>query len=175
MSPTRSTEKRRIMNMSFKPEVEVSTPGETDVVVKRKFNAPVDLVWRCYTDPALLPRWLGGYPGWTMPVCEMDLRVGGTYTWRWRNEEQGMEFGFTGIFEEVILNRRIVHSERPVDVEEMGESRNVIEFVPLGDMSELIMTMSYANAEVRRSVLDTGMTDGMGVSFDRLDALLQQV
>ncbi len=163
------------MSVIFKPEVEVSTPGDTDVVVKRKFNAPAELVWRCYTDPALLPRWLGGYPGWTMPVCEMDLRVGGTYTWRWRHDEQDMEFGFTGTFEEIIPNRLIVHSERPVDVEEMGDSHNVIEFVPLGDMTELVMTMSYASAEVRQSVLDTGMTDGMGVSFDRLDTLLLAV
>lgn len=163
------------MVSNFKPKVEVSTPGETDVVVKRKFDAPAELVWRCYTEPALLPRWLGGYPGWTMTMCEMDLRVGGTYTWRWRNEEQDVEFGFTGTFEEIVENRRIVHSERPVDVEEMGDSHNVIEFMPLGDMTELVMTMSYANAEVRKSVLATGMTDGMGVSFDRLDGLLLEV
>lgn len=163
------------MNVTFKPEVEVFTPGETDVIVKRKFNAPVALVWRCYTDPALLPRWLGGYPGWTMPVCEMDLRVGGTYLWKWRNEAEGMEFGFTGTFEEVIPNQRIVHSERPVDMEEMGESHNVVEFIPLGDMTELVMTMSYASAEVRQSVLDTGMIDGMGVSYARLDTLLEVI
>lgn len=165
------------MNQHFVREVEVATPGNRDVVVKRKFNAPVALVWRCYTEPALVKKWLLGPPGWSMPVCEMDLRVGGTYTWRWRNDESGDEFGFTGTFKEVDDGRRIVHSERPVDIDTMGngESHNVVEFVPVGDMTELVMTMTYPSAEVREMVLATGMTDGMGQSFELLDTLLLEV
>jgi uncharacterized protein YndB with AHSA1/START domain len=59
---------------------EVSTPSDREVLVKRSFAAPVNLVWRAYTDPALMRRWLTAMPGWSMPVCEMDMRVGGKET-----------------------------------------------------------------------------------------------
>lgn len=162
------------MNQHFAKEVHVTTPGDRTVVVKRKFNAPAALVWRCYTESELIQKWLLGPPGWSMPVCEMDLRVGGTYMWRWRNDADGSEFGFTGAFKEVDEGRRIVHSERPVDIDTMGdgESLNEVEFMPLGDLTELVITMSYPSADVREMVLATGMTDGMGQSFELLDTLL---
>ena len=154
--------------------VEVATPGDSQVVVKRRFNAPLELVWRCYTEPELVKRWLLGPPGWTMPVCEIDLRPGGVYRYRWRSDAEGVEFGFTGVFREIEPEKRITHSEIPEDSPEMGESHNVIEFLPIGDMTELVMTMTYADAAVRESVLATGMTDGMGMSFDLLDTLLEE-
>lgn len=151
---------------------EVSTPGDREVVVKRRFNAPVSLVWRCYTEPELVKRWLTGYEGWTMPVCEIDLRVGGSYRYRWRNSEDGSEFGFVGTYSRVDTESRIDHTEMMEGAEDMPPSENVIAFEPLGDMTELIITMTYISAEVRQMVLDTGMTDGMGSSFDKLDELL---
>ncbi len=57
---------------------EVGTPSEREVVVKRSFNASVNLVWQAYTDPALMRRWLTAIPGWSMPVCEMTTHVGGS-------------------------------------------------------------------------------------------------
>jgi len=165
-----------MMEMKVKMPVDVATPGDRQVVVKRKFNAPVALVWRCYTEPDLVKRWLLGPPGWSMPVCEIDLKEGGSYTYRWRNEDDGTEFGFTGTFREIDGERRIVHTERPVDLDDWAESEayNVVEFLPVGDMTELVMTMTYASADVREKVLATGMTDGMGMSYDNLDDLLTE-
>src|SRR5882724_4178646 len=57
---------------------EVSTPSDREVLVKRSFDAPVNLVWQAYTDPALMRRWLTAMPGWSMPVCEMATDVGGS-------------------------------------------------------------------------------------------------
>lgn len=163
------------MNVQASPAVEVSTPGDTDVVVKRRFNAPVALVWRAYTEPELVKKWLLGPPGWEMPVCEIDLREGGAYRYRWRSVEDGGEFGFAGTFKVVEPERRIEHTERPEDSPEMSEAYNVIEFVPRGDMTELVMTMRYGGAALREQVLATGMTDGMGMSFDLLDKLLDDL
>lgn len=163
------------MDMTAKIPVDVSTPGESKVVVTRRFNAPAALVWRAYTEPALIKRWLAGYPGWKMPVCEMDVRVGGTYRYRWRNEEDGAEFGFTGTFKAVDPGKRIEHTERPEDSPEMGASYNIVEFIPLGDQTELRMTMDYGSAEIREQVLATGMTDGMGFSYDQLDSVLAEI
>ena len=57
---------------------EVSTPSDREVLVKRSFDAPVNLVWQAYTEPALMRRWLSGPPGWSMPVCEMATRWWGS-------------------------------------------------------------------------------------------------
>jgi uncharacterized protein YndB with AHSA1/START domain len=159
-------------NPGFKTEV--ATPGERDVVVRRRFRAPASLVWRSYTEPPLVKRWLLGPPGWSMPVCEIDLRVGGTYRYRWRSEKDGTEFGFVGTFETIDPERRIVNKEWPEDVV-MPEARIVVDFVPLGDMTELVMTISYEDTQTRKAALDTGMTDGMGMSFNNLDAVLEDL
>ena len=90
---------------------EVSTPSDREVLVKRSFDAPVNLVWQAYTEPALMRRWLTAMPGWSMPVCEMATHVGGKYRWRWRDNENGQEFGFTGEMLEVALHSKIVHTQ----------------------------------------------------------------
>jgi uncharacterized protein YndB with AHSA1/START domain len=77
---------------------QASTPSDTEVLVKRSFDAPAQLVWRAYTEPDLVRRWLLGPPGWSMPVCEMDVRLGGKYRWRWRSSGAGQEFGSMASF-----------------------------------------------------------------------------
>ena len=66
------------MTTKEKFTAQVSLPSDTEVRVTRDFNAPRTLVWQAHTDPKLVRRWMLGYPGWSMPVCEMDVRVGGT-------------------------------------------------------------------------------------------------
>src|SRR5688500_7582479 len=90
---------------------EVSTPSDREVLIKRSFDAPVNLVWQAYTEPALMRRWLTAMPGWSMPVCEMDTHVGGTYRWRWSDDANGIEFGFTGEMLEVDLHSKLVHTQ----------------------------------------------------------------
>src|SRR5688572_33268240 len=62
-------------------------------------------------EPDLMRSWCSGVAGWSMPVCEMDMRVGGKYRWRWRSDENGQEFGFTGEVLEVVPHARIVHTQ----------------------------------------------------------------
>ena len=76
---------------------EVSLPSDREVRVTRTFNAPRQLVWAAHTQPELVRQWQG-YEGWDMPVCEMDVRVGGRYKWLWRNCDDGKQFGFFGTF-----------------------------------------------------------------------------
>ena len=152
----------------------VTLPNDRDVVVVRKFNAPRALVYDAWTKPELVSRWLLGPPGWTMPVCEMDVRVGGKYRWRWRNE-QGAEFGFSGVFKEVMRPSRIVHTEiyDPGDVGgEMGEALITAAWTEQAGVTTHTTTIHYPSKEVRDAALKTGMTDGMEMSFEKLDALL---
>jgi uncharacterized protein YndB with AHSA1/START domain len=161
------------MPPQMKKPIEVTTPGDTDVVVIRTFDAPPDLVFRAFTEPDLVKRWLGGYPGWTMPVCEIDLRVGGTYRYRWRNDGDGSEFGFTGTYKTIEKPGLIVHSEKPEDTD-MGDALTTTEFLPQNGGTLMKMTIRYASDAIRQQAIATGMTDGMGVSFDQLDTLLAE-
>lgn len=153
----------------------VTLPNDRDVVVVRAFDAPRTLVFDAWTKPALVQRWMLGPPGWKMPVCEMDVRPGGKFRWRWRSDENGAEFGFTGIFREVVRPSRIVHVERyePGDVGgEMGEALVTAELSEKNGVTTHTMTIHYESKAVRDAALKTGMTDGMEMSFQKLDEVL---
>lgn len=160
--------------MTFKAQV--SQPSEHEVKVVRAFKAPRDLVYKAYTTPALLKRWLGDPPRWDMPVCEMDVRVGGKYRWRWRNNSDGKEFGFHGEFKEVNAPAKLVHSEYfdPGDIGgDMGEGATVrVEFAELDGATTLTTLIDYGNKRARDAAVATGMTDGMEQSYQLLDTLL---
>ena len=61
----------------------VTTPSDREIAMTRVFDAPRSLVYEGITKPDLVRQWLTGPPGWSMPVCEMDLRVGGAYRFQW--------------------------------------------------------------------------------------------
>jgi uncharacterized protein YndB with AHSA1/START domain len=158
--------------MSLPMTADVEFSGETDVIVRRGFDAPPKLVFEAFTVPALMQRWLLGYPGWTMPVCEVDLRPGGKYRQRWRNSADGTEFGFAGTFHEVEPPSRIMQIERYEEDDSWGDNHITTAFEAVGDKTLVTMTMRFESPEARKAATDTGMTDGMEVSFKLLDGLL---
>jgi uncharacterized protein YndB with AHSA1/START domain len=161
--------------------LEVSTPGDRDVVVARWFDAPRTLVWDCHTKPELVRRWMLGPDGWSMPVCEMDVRVGGKYRWRWRSDADGAEFGFFGEFREVDAPAKLVHTEHfdPGSIPqnsfpEEGAALITAEFAESGGRTLLTTTMRFASKEARDGAVATGMTDGMEIGYKRLDAMFAE-
>jgi len=158
---------------------EASLPSDTEVLVKRSFDAPVNLVWRAYMEPELLRRWCTSQPGWSMPVCEMDMRVGGQYRWRWRNDENGLEFGFNGEVLEVVLHERIAHTQ-VFDPGNLGVSMGgepsivTVTFQEAGGMTNVTTSIKYASKTDRDAAFSTGMTDGMELSYKLLDGLLAE-
>lgn len=157
---------------------EVSLPSDTEVLVKRSFDAPVKLVWQAYTDPALMRRWLTAMPGWSMPVCEMTTQVGGKYRWRWRNNETGQEFGFTGEMLEVVLHAKIVHTQLydpgDCDFGSMGGEPSIITvtFNETNGITNVATLIKYASKADRDAAMSTGMTEGMEMSYQALDGVL---
>jgi uncharacterized protein YndB with AHSA1/START domain len=153
----------------------VTQPNDREVHVSRVFNAPPAVVFDAFTKPQLVKRWMLGPPGWTMPVCEMDLRVGGKFTWRWRGED-GKEFGFSGEFKEVVRPSRIVHTENfdPGDVGGTmgGEALVTSEFKPQAGGTLYTVKIRYQSKADRDAAVKTGMTDGMEMSYVKLDSLL---
>ena len=143
----------------------------------RSFRAPKALVYRAYTEPELVRQWLLGPPGWSMPVCEMDVRVGGRYRWRWRNDEDGNEFGFTGTFREVQPAARLVHSEAYVPGTVGGgypgqDALVIVTFAEEGGTTTVTTLIDFGSKEARDAAVGTGMTDGMEQSYQLLDQLL---
>ena len=154
----------------------VRTPSETEVEVRRSFASPLAPVWRALTEPSLVQRWLLGPPGWSMPVCESDFRVGGHYEYGWRSDADGEEFGFVGEFREIEHHARIVHTEGLREgspgAEAAGESLITIAFEESDGATTVDTTVGYSSTEARDAALAHGMTDGMEMSYRRLDELL---
>jgi len=86
------------------------------VVIERSFDAPVDLVWRMWTDPEHFEAWYGP-DGATIPVAKMDVRVGGTrlVCMEIQSPDGSMQMWFTGEYREVIENERLVYTESMSD------------------------------------------------------------
>jgi uncharacterized protein YndB with AHSA1/START domain len=158
---------------------EVTLPTDTTVRVARSFAAPRELVYQAYTTPALMQRWLVGYPGWTMPVCEMDVRVGGEFRWRWRSDEDGSEFGFHGEFLEVAPPEWLRHTEH-FDPGDLGGSMGdgpaliTVTFEEHDGFTTVTTLIDYGSKASRDTALSTGMTDGMESSYQKLDRLLEE-
>jgi uncharacterized protein YndB with AHSA1/START domain len=152
--------------------VEVTTPSDREIRVVRILNAPATLVWDAHTKPELLRRWMLGPPGWSMPVCEVDLRVGGAYRYRWRSDDDGTEFGSSGEHREVVPFERIVTSERMEGFD--GEAINTMTFVEQGGRTVVTIDMLFASKEARDGALQSGMSDGMAMGYDRLDEILEE-
>ena len=159
-------------------KTQVTLPSDREVKVTRSFRAPRALVYRAYTEPALVRRWLLGPPGWTMPICEMDVRVGGQYRWRWQSDDKGNEFGFSGTFREVQPPSRIVHTEAydpgTIGGPYPGEPAIVtVTFAEDGGVTTVTSLIDFGSKEARDAAVATGMTDGMEQSYQLLDRLLE--
>ena len=100
--------------MSNLEKARVELPSDHEVEVTRRFRAPRELVYEAYTNPKLVPRWLLGPPGWTMPVCEMDVRPGGKSLFVMRGPE-GQEFPNPGVYLQVDPGRRLVATDAFTD------------------------------------------------------------
>lgn len=151
--------------------LKVTTPSDREIAMTRVFDAPRKLVFEAYTKPELLKRWLGALDGWSLSVCEIDLRAGGSYRYVWR--KQGVpEMGMRGVYREVVPPERIVATEVYDQPWYEGEGVGAITFVAKGGKTALTVTMRYASKEVRDAVLKMPMEQGMGASFDVLAELL---
>jgi uncharacterized protein YndB with AHSA1/START domain len=151
--------------------MQLSTPTDREIVVTRVFNAPRTIVFDAFTKPELLKRWLFGPGGWTLEVCEVDLRVGGAYRYVWRNSN-GVEMGMGGIHREVVPPERIVSTQLFDQDWTGGEAVGTLILTEQDGKTTLTNTLLYSSREARDAVLKTPMDKGMGASYDRLEEML---
>jgi uncharacterized protein YndB with AHSA1/START domain len=150
--------------------LKITTPGDREIAMTRVFDAPRKLVFEAYTKPELLKRWLGVFGGWTLDICEVDLRVGGAYRYEWN--KAGKSMGLSGVFLEVVPDARLVTTEVFDDPWYEGKGQSTVTFVEAGGRTTMTMTMCYDSKAVRDAVLESPMEHGVAASFDKLEELV---
>jgi uncharacterized protein YndB with AHSA1/START domain len=148
--------------------LKVTTAGDREIVMTRVFDAPRPLVFAAFTRPELLKRWFGPR-GWSLVVCEVDLKVGGTFRFVLRGPD-GAEIGMRGVYRELVPPERSVHMESFDQFP--GESQVTTVLVEQGGKTTLTATVLYPSQEVRDAVVKSGMEHGAAESYDRLAELL---
>jgi uncharacterized protein YndB with AHSA1/START domain len=157
--------------MNHSNSLVITTPSDSEVAFSRVFNAPRRLVFDAYTKCELVKQWLGVMPGWTWGVCKIDLKVGGSYRWLWRNVD-GTEMGMGGVYREIVTNERIVATEKYDEAWYEGEALDTTTFVESGGKTTLTILVKYGSKEIRDSVLEGPASEGMNAGFDNLEVLL---
>jgi uncharacterized protein YndB with AHSA1/START domain len=151
--------------------LEVTTPTDRELVLIRTIRATPEQNFDALVTPDILQRWMLGPPGMTMPVCEVDLRVGGGFRIVWQMPD-GNTMGMRGTYRELDRPHRLVHTEL-FDQDWTG-GETLITTVLTGEdgRTRLNTTDCYNSKQTRDGARATGMEKGIAMSYDRLDGLL---
>ena len=158
-----------------------NTLTEDAVVIERTFDAPVDLIWQMWIDPEHFKQWYGPN-GFTVPVADMDMRVGGKRLVCMASPDGSMKMWTTGEYTEIVPNERLVYTESPAD-----ENGNVVSpsamgmpdgypattevtvlLEDLGGRTKMVMTHAGVRA-------DSGGAGGWKQAFDKLEDHIETV
>jgi len=141
-------------------------------VVTRGFDSRRGLVYDAFTQPELMKRWLSGPHGWSMDVCEIDLRVGGAFRHVWRGPE-GRQMSMHGIHREIIPLERIVRTEIfDFGCNPSAEQLGTLALTEHAGKTTITVTVLFPSKEARDGALASGMARGMAAGYDRLEAVL---
>ena len=151
----------------------VTTPSDREIRMTRLFDAPRDLVFEAMSKPEHIKEWWGRLgDGYSVPVCEVDLRPGGT--WRFVNRHPHGEAAFHGVYREITQPERIVFTEI---FEDFPDTESVVTAVLSEENGKTRLTVSvvYPSREVRDAVINSGMTRGAAISYDRLEDVVARL
>jgi uncharacterized protein YndB with AHSA1/START domain len=152
----------------------VEAHGDREIKGTREFDAPRKLVWEAFTKPEWLKRWLLGPEGWILTVCDVDLRLRGTYRYVWFNEKQNLSMGMGGSFLEIDKPKRIVSTEKFDQSWYAGEMVGTLELIEKDGKTIIHQNFRYDSRETRDGVLRSPMETGMAASYQRLDRVLAE-
>ena len=153
---------------------EVTTPSDREIRITRMFGAPRTLLFEAFTNPRHVRRWWGALgDGYSVPVCESDVRVGGK--WRYVNQTPTGELAaFNGVYRDVTPPERLVFTEIFEPFPD-GESVVTVVFTEEGGNTLMTLTAEYPSIEVRDLVMSSGMEHGAALSYDRLDEIASEL
>ena len=151
----------------------VSTPSDREIRMTRLFDAPRRLVFEAMTKPEHIKRWWGRLgEGYSVPVCEVDLRPGGR--WRFVNRHPNGEAAFHGVYREITPPERVVFTEI---YEPFPDAESVVTGVYTEENGKTRLTVDvlYPSKDVRDMVLKSGMDKGAAISYDRLEEVAREL
>lgn len=155
-------------------KLELQLRGDTEIVLTRRFRAPQEMVFRCFTDPEILPKWLGCGMG-TTTVCSADYEIGGV----WRHQMDLGEHGLFDTFGQTLdfdapnrLARSYVYN---VPVIRESVCTETATFSETGGITTIEVVIRHMSKENRDGHVGSGIEYGAGLSYDALEAMLASV
>lgn len=156
--------------------LQIATPTDTSIVLTRTFKAARRLVWEAMTSPDKMKRWMLPPPGWTLSVCEVEPRVGGTLKLAWKSADADPAMTLEGEWTEFAPHERMVHTENM----KLPSGETVVslvethEFTETGGATQMRITQTYKSKEDRDGALASGMDEGMEACYRELDTVVAQ-
>lgn len=150
----------------------LETPSDREIVIARVFNVPRRLVFKAWTTPEHVKRWYGSED---MPLvdCQIDLRPGGSYRYVLR-DPSGQEFAFSGIYQEVVPVEKLVYTDK-FEGAPGGGALVTLLFEELNGKTRIVSTSLYESVESRDAHISSGMEEGLKLTLDHLEDLLQMI
>ena len=151
----------------------VTTPSDREIRLTRLFDAPRTLVFEAMSTPEHIKEWWGRLgEGYSVPVCEVDLRPGGK--WRFVNRTPHGDVAFYGVYREIAAPERIVFTEI---FEQFPDTESIVTAVLTEEngKTRLTATVLYPSLDVRDTVLNSGMAMGAAISYDRLEDVVARL
>jgi uncharacterized protein YndB with AHSA1/START domain len=155
----------------------LTLPADKEILITRTFDAPRELVWQMWTTADHLRHWWGPQ-GWTLPVCELDFRPGGSWFYCMQGPD-GMRSCGKATYLEIDSPIRIVYEDAFVDAngnpfEDMPVAHVTLKFAEAGGKTTVTNSVRYATKADRDKVIEMGMEAGIDQTFNRLEAYLAQ-
>jgi len=163
-----------VSNIANSDTFKVTVPSDREIRITRLFDAPRPLVYEAFTKPEHVRRWWGCLgEGYSVPVCEADVRPGGT--WRYVNKTpNGSLAAFYGAYREIVPPERLVFTEIYEPFPD-GESLVTVVFAEENGKTRMTLTAEYPSIDVRDMVLKSGMESGAAISYDRLEEIAKEL
>jgi uncharacterized protein YndB with AHSA1/START domain len=154
------------MEVTTSRSAKVTLPQDDQILITREFDAPRHLVYRAWTEPELVRRWWHANRG-EMTLCEIDLRVGGT--WRYvMVTPEGFEVAFHGEYREIVPNERLVSTEVFEGMPD-AEAVDTLALAEADGRTTLTILVQHASKEHRDAHIESGMEDGLQDALDLIE------
>ena len=151
--------------------LQMDARGDREIVMTRVFRASPRAVFDAWTEPALLAQWFGP-PSWTLPICEIDLRVAGAWRFVMEKKGSGERMELKGTYREIVPGQRLVTTESFEPAWHEGESLNTLTLEEKDGLTTQNLVVRYDSRAIRDGVLGSNAKSGVGASYVRLETLL---
>jgi uncharacterized protein YndB with AHSA1/START domain len=149
----------------------VIEPGRQDIIIKRVFDAPPDVVFKAFTDPAIVSKWMGPAT-YEATIDYWDATPGGRWRFVHRDPADGAEYAFNGVFHDVAAPGRLIRTFEyegwPGHV-----SLETATFEEVDGKTRFVGVSVFQSVEDRDGMVKSGMEEGAGEGFDRLAEIVR--